>query len=237
MNLMCDELKAPMCLISSAASSLVDSYLPDVSFLNANTVIYSNELNSLSTLINANESFSFNDLDCLELNDVDLTGSLDAHSLNQEVSLNAFDLNDSDLFSFINEIDLSDFDNSNLAASPVTSESFYTESNYDSFSATSSPSTNSEDSEQEIHMVKTKRRVDKRESNKAAACRYRSKKSQEKNELFAECEREARKNRELSEKINDIQAEITSIRNLLLQALLLKENILTSNKNILTPLV
>ena len=78
-------------------------------------------------------------------------------------------------------------------------------------------------------MVKTKKGVEKRESNKAAASRYRSKKSKERNELFLQTEIYEKKNSELKEKIKDVETEINSIRSLLIQALLIKENVLNSS--------
>lgn len=64
----------------------------------------------------------------------------------------------------------------------------------------------------------------KKESNKAAAERYRNKKQQEKQELFAECERHEKRNRELKAEIEEVQAELNFIKNLLVEALLTKNN-------------
>ena len=66
--------------------------------------------------------------------------------------------------------------------------------------------------------------VNKRESNKAAANRYRLKKLKERDELFNECETYELKNIELKRKIDDVQTEINCIKNLLVEALLTKKN-------------
>lgn len=65
--------------------------------------------------------------------------------------------------------------------------------------------------------------VNKRESNKAAANRYRLKKQKEKDDLFIECEMHERRNMELKRDIDDIQTEINCIKNLLVEALLSKK--------------
>lgn len=65
-------------------------------------------------------------------------------------------------------------------------------------------------------------RVDKKESNKAAAVRYRCKKALEKDRLFAECEIYEKKNSDIKEKIGDLENEIDFIKNLLVQAFLAK---------------
>lgn len=64
---------------------------------------------------------------------------------------------------------------------------------------------------------------DKRESNKAAAIRYRSKKLKEKDELFRECEYYSKKNELTRKKIDDLQSEISFIKSLLVEALLAKK--------------
>lgn len=65
-------------------------------------------------------------------------------------------------------------------------------------------------------------RVDKRESNKAAATRYRNKKLKEREDLFTECDEYAKKNADLKSKIDDIQTEISFIKSLLVEALISK---------------
>ncbi len=180
------------------------------------SINFHNELN--------NEQIFNIDLDDFNFENIDLTSSIDIEIDNSEQNknetslLNSFDLNDPKLFSFLNEIDL------------LSPES---DSAYDSFSSSSSPSSESDycisASTNEIQMVKTKKGVEKRESNKAAASRYRSKKSKERNELFLQTEIYEKKNIELKEKIKDVETEINSIRSLLIQALLVKENVLNSS--------
>lgn len=183
------------------------------------TINFHNELN--------NEQIFNIDLDDFNFENIDLTSSIDIEIDNSEQSknetslFNSFDLNDPKLFQFLNEIDL------------LSPES---DSAYDSFSSSSSPSSESDycsssssTSTNEIQMVKTKKGVEKRESNKAAASRYRSKKSKERNELFLQTEIYEKKNSELKEKIKDVETEINSIRSLLIQALLIKENVLNSS--------
>jgi len=65
-------------------------------------------------------------------------------------------------------------------------------------------------------------KVDKKESNKAAAVRYRCKMALEKDRLFAECELYEKKNSEIKSKIVDLEIEIDFIKNLLVQAFLTK---------------
>jgi len=76
------------------------------------------------------------------------------------------------------------------------------------------------------HLNKLKRvksgRINKRESNKEAANKYRAKKTKERDQLFAECESYAKKNDEMKQKIGDIETEISLIKNLLVQAFLAK---------------
>ena len=64
----------------------------------------------------------------------------------------------------------------------------------------------------------------KKESNKAAAERYRNKKQMEKLELFAECERDEKLNKQLKAEIEEVQAELNFIKNLLVEALLSKKS-------------
>jgi hypothetical protein len=65
-------------------------------------------------------------------------------------------------------------------------------------------------------------RVNKKESNKAAATRYRTKKQREREELFIECDAYAKKNTVLKGKIDDLQSEISFIKSLLVEVLLRK---------------
>jgi hypothetical protein len=69
---------------------------------------------------------------------------------------------------------------------------------------------------------RVRRTIDKKESNKAAAERYRLKKMREKEMLFSECELYAKKNVDLKRKISDIQTEISFIKSLLVEALIAK---------------
>jgi len=76
--------------------------------------------------------------------------------------------------------------------------------------------------EDALRQVKTGR-VNKRESNKIAAVRYRAKKTKQRDMLFKECEVYAEKNAVLKVKISDIEQEIGFIKNLLVQALTTKK--------------
>lgn len=67
-------------------------------------------------------------------------------------------------------------------------------------------------------------KVSKKESNKAAAIRYRTKKLKEKEQLFAECELYSKKNNELRSKIDDLQTRISCIKSLLVEALIKKNS-------------
>jgi len=64
----------------------------------------------------------------------------------------------------------------------------------------------------------------KKESNKAAANRYRSKKQKEKDDLFTECQLYELKNVDLKKEIEDVQSEINCIKNLLVEALITKSS-------------
>ncbi len=67
-------------------------------------------------------------------------------------------------------------------------------------------------------------KVNKKESNKAAAIRYRTKKLKEKEQLFAECQLYANKNNELRKNIDDLQTRISCIKSLLVEALIKKNS-------------
>ncbi len=67
-------------------------------------------------------------------------------------------------------------------------------------------------------------RVNKRESNKIAAVRYRAKKVKEREALFKECDEMAARNAQLRTSISEIEQEIGFIKNLLVQALHAKRN-------------
>lgn len=64
--------------------------------------------------------------------------------------------------------------------------------------------------------------IDKKESNKAAANRYRSKKLQERNQLFLECSLYAEKNAKLKQRKEDLEIEIGFIKSLLVDVLIKK---------------
>lgn len=66
------------------------------------------------------------------------------------------------------------------------------------------------------------RKIDKKASNKAAAIKYRTKKTKERESLFAECEEYERRNNELKKKIDETQSEISFIKSLLVEALIAK---------------
>lgn len=72
---------------------------------------------------------------------------------------------------------------------------------------------------------KTRARViDKKESNKAAAIKYRTKKTKERDDLFAECETYMARNAELKKKIDECQTEISLVKSLLVEALIAKNS-------------
>ena len=85
--------------------------------------------------------------------------------------------------------------------------------------SSSSESDLSSDDSFKLKKVNKSGRVNKRESNKVAAVRYRAKKSKERDQLFQECELFAKRNLDLKEKISDIEQQIGFIKNLLMQAL------------------
>jgi hypothetical protein len=79
------------------------------------------------------------------------------------------------------------------------------------------------DRKMSIKKVKTGR-VSKKESNRAAALRYREKKQREREQLFLECEFYAKKNSEMRKKIDDTMIEISFIKSLLVEALVAKKS-------------
>ena len=257
MNTM-NDWQAQTCLIASWLDSSSSSLHYSSNELQATNsfVNYQNEFQTINlNENNASDSFSFDDL---LLDNIDLTcaiemnSSIDANQLSDDqqhqLNLNAFDLSDTKLFDFINEIELfetqsNSLEDSNcLVSSPsVTSSNELSDSAFDSFSSSSSPSSDSDsgslsppsvtslDQSNKIKMIRTNNggHINKKESNKAAASRYRSKKSKEKDQLFVECELYEQKNSEMKQKISDIESEIQSIRSLLVQALLVKDTSLT----------
>ena len=80
-------------------------------------------------------------------------------------------------------------------------------------------------------------KVDKKESNKAAAVRYRCKKALEKDRLFAECELYDKKNAEMRVKISDLESEIDFIKSLLVQAFLAKNSNASSMLSMMSTIV
>ncbi|RNA34092.1 cyclic AMP-dependent transcription factor ATF-4 [Brachionus plicatilis] len=101
-------------------------------------------------------------------------------------------------------------------------------SNEDNISMLPSPasSISDESSFEKPKIRKTRARViDKKESNKAAAIRYRNKKLKEKDQLFTECEEYAKKIEEMRQKVADTQNEISYIKSLLVEALVIKSGL------------
>lgn len=79
-------------------------------------------------------------------------------------------------------------------------------------------------------MRRTRARViDKKESNKVAAIKYRTKKLRERQTLFTECEEYEKRNAELKKKIDDTQTEISFIKSLLVEVLIAKNKPTTSS--------
>jgi len=93
--------------------------------------------------------------------------------------------------------------------------------NYYSSSAEDSPAPSLSSTSSKIRRTRA-RTIDKKESNKAAAIKYRSKKMKEREILFAECEEYAKRNADLKKKIDDTQSEISFIKSLLVEALIAK---------------
>lgn len=86
----------------------------------------------------------------------------------------------------------------------------------------------SDDASKQLRKVNNKNnnksgRVNKRESNKVAAVRYRQRKTKERDQLFQECELYGKKNEDLKEKIGDLEQQIGFIKSLLMQALAQKK--------------
>lgn len=117
--------------------------------------------------------------------------------------------------------------NTTVVGSPADSSAFlsgaYDDSvmNYYSSSAEDSPAPSLSSASSKIRRTRA-RTIDKKESNKAAAIKYRSKKMKEREGLFAECEEYAKRNAELKKKIDDTQSEISFIKSLLVEALIAK---------------
>lgn len=103
----------------------------------------------------------------------------------------------------------------------------------DDFSMLSSPASSMSDEttatsvENKPKIRKTRgRMIDKKESNKMAAIRYRTKKLKEKDQLFTECDEYALKIKEMRQKVADAQSEISFIKSLLVEALVLKTGLM-----------
>lgn len=75
-----------------------------------------------------------------------------------------------------------------------------------------------------VPRVSTRGSVDKKESNKAAAIKYRNKKLNQKKQLFDDIALYEQKNAELRSKISDCQTEISFIKSLLVEALIAKKS-------------
>lgn len=67
------------------------------------------------------------------------------------------------------------------------------------------------------------RTIDKKQSNKVAAVKYRNKKLKERDELFAECDKYASRNAQLRKMIEETQTEISFIKSLLVEALIARK--------------
>lgn len=107
----------------------------------------------------------------------------------------------------VNSVDFMGEDSASMLPSPVSSMS--DESSFD---------------KPKIRRTRA-RLIDKKESNKAAAIRYRNKKLKEKDRLFSECEEYAKKIREMKQKVTDAQNEISYIKGLLVEALVIKSSL------------
>lgn len=171
-----------------------------------------------------NESANFN-LDDSDLIDLNLLGfdfmsmpTLD--SIDQKIDQQDIQcLIDSPTDPTVNELSMLLSDCVPSVENDDESSQFSFSSHSESKQDASSPMSTSTDG---IKRVKSRARVDKKESNKAAAIRYRTKKLKEKDELFRECELYAKKNGELKKKIDDLQTEISFIKSLLVEALIKK---------------
>jgi len=136
------------------------------------------------------------------------------------------DLIGSDLDEFLRYFDsMPDLDLAQPLSPPSSSDSDSSTSSsdfvdQDSSSSAASPAPSnlkrrsSEDDEDEA--------LDKKEANKKAAIRYRSKKLKEKDVLFEECAMYAQRNEAKKLRIGDLQTEIDLIKNLLMSALMAK---------------
>lgn len=107
---------------------------------------------------------------------------------------------------------------SNSASSPMSDSSY----SIDEDSLMEPDSVVSSTDAEKIKRVRRSRgrRVDKKESNRNAAIRYRNKKVKERDDLFAECEQYAKKNADMKKKIDDTLTEISFIKSLLVEALI-----------------
>lgn len=124
--------------------------------------------------------------------------SVSSVEIRTESSVSSF--NDNDLSSFA---DNSNFDTSSCASMPI---------DFSSISICSKPKKS-----KQTQRLQSRNILEKKEANKAATVRYRSKKVKERDELFAQVSEYSKKNSELKQKIENLQSEIGCIKNLIIQ--------------------
>lgn len=186
-----------------------------------------NSSNNNSKLHFLNDDFNFEMLENAELPTSD--EDLDFNLLNDDVleSLNILLENNQEIESFKTELDSATSVNSPQSISPLDTSSSYIfspshselspigvsefdDDSQQSYSCTASNSATS------LKRINNKKRgigqVNKKESNRTAAIRYRNKKVIERDTLFSECEFFAKKNADMKKKIDDTLTEISFIK-------------------------
>ncbi|CAF1020874.1 unnamed protein product [Brachionus calyciflorus] len=225
MNLLSD-FGAQTCLIGEVS---------DLEFLDLDFNLFDSSLDTLNiqpqqqSVINSYE----NSIDKIQTHDLTVESQL--VQANVDFSQLDFELTDLNLFNLNTPGDNSSQDMLfiDLLNSPSIERTYSnindvtnTEDEMTSMSSPFSSISDESNFETKPKIRKTRERtIDKKESNKMAAIRYRNKKLKEKDQLFTECEEYAKKIKDMRQKVADTQAEISFIKSLLVEALVLKSGL------------
>ena len=185
-------------------------------------------LESTATSTLPNEEFSFDTLEEVFNNNPSMDSLLDLDLDQPQVgqSLNLLD------FSLFDSVILDDVFQTNPVKSPIemdlveSIDGQITSSSFSEMSAPVTPASVASPSEKVLERTKkSSGRIDKssKERNKEATQRYRSKKLVEREKLFADVAHYEKLNKQLKEKIEDIQSEVNLIKSLLVQVYLAKK--------------
>ena len=193
-----------------------------------------NEVDQSNQLLELDTNTQYNELENILLNDINLDELIfGSNNTNQTLSLN-----DDENLNLINFSLFDQFDHSFCDMPTPADESNMATTSLDSSINSSPPPSNftidiDETSTMSsfIEMKKSKKLVKRLNekncvevsSNKLAAQKYRNKKLQMREKLFADCKHYEKLNKDLRKKIDDIQTEVNLIKTLLVQVYLAKK--------------